>query len=101
MSIKFNQSPPFVPNSIVRLRHFAWIDLILGIVGAIVIWKNFGFVEIPDEYINKTYFKTNPMGILLGFISLFQGMLVCAFLHVICLIAENMIEIRKNLEKSK
>jgi hypothetical protein len=71
------------------LRIFAWINLIAGIIGAIVIWSTIGTTGVLNE--------ANPIGISLGFVSLIGGFLGWALLLVICSVAKNLIEINKTL----
>jgi hypothetical protein len=75
----------YVPSkgtaAINTLRFLAWFALVAGIIGAILIWIEF------EESIS--------LGIGIGI--LLQGIFTCAFFLVIALIAENVIEIRKNI----
>jgi len=70
-------------GAISALRFFAWLNLIAGIIGAIAIWVTMGEVA-------------TPVGIGIGFAFLAEGIFGCALLLVICLMAENLIQIRKN-----
>jgi amino acid transporter len=73
------------------LRLFAWIDLIAGLVGAILIWANLSSKEITKggyySYVEKV---TDPLGVALGFVVLFQGMFLCALFLVVASIASNL-----------
>jgi hypothetical protein len=86
------------PPAIKALRIFAWINLIGGIFGAIIIWYTFGTVE--HLLYSTSITESNPYTIFIGFVSLFEGALICAFCLVICLIAEYLLAIRDNTEYS-
>jgi len=88
-------------GAISALRFFAWLNLICGIIGAIVIWKMMWTVEVPYQYVSGTYTENNPLGIALGFASLIEGIFGCVIFLVICSMAENLIKIRKNTQKQK
>lgn len=92
-------------GAIVTLKFFAWLDLVAGIIGAIWIWSTFGSQEVTfgSKEIGVIYSQTvtNPVGVALGFVVLLQGIFVCAYFLVVASIAENLIEIRKNIESSR
>ena len=67
---------------------FAWISLVVGIIGAIIIWSKYG----GDSY------EINIAGIFVGVAVLIESILSCAFFLVIENIAENLAAIRKNTE---
>ena len=69
-------------EAISMLRIFAWLDFVVGIIGAIVVLNKFGS---SGEYI------------LIGLASVLQGVFCCAFFLVVASIAENLIAIRKKL----
>jgi len=71
-------------NSGFSYRHY----LGLGIVGAIVIWVTMG--TRPVGYNSDP----NPVGIALGVVSLFQGVVVCVLFQAIGLISETLLELR-------
>jgi len=79
------------------LKFFAWLNLLGGVIGAVIIFFNWGFVEVKrGTYYTFTekIFNPLPMGISIGL--LVEGIFGCALLLVICSIANNLIKIRKN-----
>lgn len=76
------------------LRFFAWLDLAIGIIGAIAIWFIFGTTRTIGFYSSTA--EANPLAIGIGIAILFQGMFLCAFFLVIASIAESLIIIRKD-----
>jgi len=82
-------------DSIGFLKFFAWLDLCGGIIGAIWIWSAMGTTKVSGY---STLTAANPYGIVFGFAVFFQGIFLCALFLVICSIAENLIEIRKNTQ---
>ena len=99
LSTNTNHSNIDSKSSIKRLSTIAWINLVIGIIGAIAIWSTMGTMEVPYNYIPGTHTETNPLGIALGFATLFGSILAWAFLSVVCDMAENLIEIRNSLKK--
>ena len=87
------QSSPATTAAIQVLKFFAWLDLMAGIFGSVLIWASFGKTVIPG-YFSLT--ETNPVAIGLGFAVLFQGVFCCALFLVIAQIAENLIAIKTN-----
>ena len=65
-------------DSIKTLNGLAWIILISGIIGAIVIWATMG-TRIEPGYNYLT--EANPTGILLGFEVLIFSVVTCVFLN--------------------
>ena len=93
-----NTSKNYGQNAINILSGLAWIVLISGIIGSIIIWATMGMIRNPKyDYIDEKI--ANPAGIILGFEVLFFSVITCAFLIVVCGIAGNLIAIRKNTEK--
>jgi hypothetical protein len=86
---------PLTTGAIQVLKFFAWLDLIISIIGSIIIWGNYGKTA-SDFYSLST---TNPIAIGIGIAVLLQGVFVCAFFLVIASIAENIIVIRNNTTK--
>jgi ribosomal protein L40E len=83
-------------GAIGALRFFAWLDLVAGIIGAIVIWANFGSVEVPIfAGSTVTRVQANPVGISLGIAVLLQGIFLCAFFLVVAGAAEDVAAIRQ------
>jgi len=68
-------------TAITFLKVFAWLDLFGGIVGAIIIWKEF---------------STSPVAIGIGIAVVLQGIFTWAFFLVVAYIALNVIAIREN-----
>jgi membrane associated rhomboid family serine protease len=85
-------------NAISALRFFAWLNLISGIIGGIILWVTMGTKEVPYYLISGTHTEINPIGVSLGFASIIVGMIGCAFFLVICSMAENLIQIRETLQ---
>lgn len=83
-------------KAISALNIFAWINLLCGIIGAIVIWKTMGVVELPSDYA-FTDSEINPFGIALGFIVLMQGFFGYVICSVVSTMADNVILIRDNI----
>ena len=92
-------SPTFERGSaILALRIFAWIDLVVGIIGAIVIWVNFGSVEVPIfAGSTVTGDQANPIGIGLGIAILAQGIFLFTLFLVVAGAAEDVEAIRKKV----
>lgn len=67
------------------LGFFAWVDLIAGIIVAIVIWSTMSTDSLGN---------TNTFGIILGFVSLISGIFGWALFLVICSIANSLISIK-------
>lgn len=84
-------------GAISTLRCFAWLNLIIGIIGSMVLYNVLGVAEKYSSYSTET----NPFGIILTLAWLIEGVFGCAFLLVICSMAENLIAIRENTEKNK
>lgn len=84
-------------GAINTLKFLGWLDLVAGIIGSIVIWANYSTKEVTlGEYYKYTEKVTDPVGVGLGFLVLFQGIFICILFLVIASIAENLIAIRKN-----
>ncbi len=87
--------------AISALRFFAWLDLIAGIVFAIIIWAKFATSEIGAGYYSRAETITNPIAIGIGIAVLLQGIFVWALFLVLSSIAQNLIAIRDNTEPKK
>jgi len=85
-------------TAIGALRFFAWVSLVVGILGAISIWALYGTTEIPFRSISGTYSEVNPIGIAIGIAVFLQGAFLCSFFHVIAYIAENLGFLLKRFE---
>ena len=79
-------------GSIGVLNSLAWLNLFGGVLGAIIIFGNWGFIKTYSQ----TVFNPIVVGISIGL--LIQGIFGCALLLVFCSIAKNLIMIRKNTE---
>lgn len=88
-------------NPINILRIVAWLTLLIGIVGAILIWSTMSTMEVPYTYVPGTHTESNPVGIGLGFATLFSSIVTWALLSVICDMAENLIQIRNSVANTK
>ena len=73
------------------LRIFAWLNLIGGIIVAFLLseWLWAG---------KATSQQATPLNVALSIVFLAEGVFGCAFLLVVCSIAENLIAIRRNTE---
>lgn len=85
------------------LNSLAWVILIGGILGAIIIWYTIGTIENPNFNANsfpqrESLTILNASGIITGFAVLFSSIVTSSILFVICDIADNLFAIRKNTE---
>ena len=80
---------------VTTLNAFADIFLFLGIILAIIIWAAMGIKQGKYSWEKEA----NPIGILYGFVVLFGSFLNWVVLRVICVIANNIIQIRRNSNK--
>src|SRR5215216_6573370 len=70
-------------NSLISaLKVFAWVALIAGIIGAIVMWSNVPEGTGAQKILRAQYLIT-------GFASIIQGFVVWALFKVVATIAEN------------
>ncbi len=69
----------------------AWLLLVAGVIGAIVIWRSMGGVAVSGQ---SGAGITSYLGLAFGIVSLLGGIVSCAYLLVVCSIAENIAEIR-------
>jgi hypothetical protein len=72
----------------------AWLLLVVGVIGAIVIWRSMGGLEVSSQ---SGVGISSYLGLAFGIASLLGGIVSCAYLLVVCLIAENIAEIRNKL----
>ncbi len=72
----------------------AWLLLVAGAIGAVVIWRSVGGLAVSGQSGSGI---TSYLGLALGIASLLGGIVTCAYLLVVCFIAENIAEIRKKL----
>lgn len=86
-------------GAISTLRFIAWLNLICGCIGSLIIYIGWGtvFVSSPT-YDFISHYETNPVAIALSLALLIEGIVGCAFFLVICSMAENLIAIRENTE---
>lgn len=95
--VQTHTKPERGQGAIFVLRVFAWLNLAGGIIGAILVWITMGITKVQHGLYGLTTLKEmNPLGITLGFVLLFEGVIGCVLLLVISSMAENLIEIRKN-----
>jgi len=76
------------------LRFLAWAQLIGSAIAAVFIWLSASDRIRPGSLTIK---ETDPFDIISGFVILASGLVGCAFLLVVCYIAENLILIRRHL----
>ena len=74
-------------SAIVFLRIVAWLNLVGGVLAGIL------YLSVFLENVND-----NSNNLILSIASFFGGVCGCAFLLVVCSIADNLIGIRKNTE---
>ncbi len=72
----------------------AWLLLVVGVIGAIVIWRSMGGFAVTGQ---SGVGITSYLGLAFGIASLLGGIVSCAYLLVVCSIAENIAEIRNKL----
>jgi hypothetical protein len=93
-------------SSINFLRAIGWIDCIVGIIAAIIIFAN-ATKTVPGEYLSYTGVQlsdkevTDPFAIGLAVAVAFQGITAAILFSVIASLAENVIAIRKQLTTPK
>jgi uncharacterized Tic20 family protein len=75
------------------LNFFAYLILVLGIIGALYFWIYVGY-EVDKHYSRN---DINPIGIVYTLMTLFSSILTFVLLRVVVVIANNSIEIRKKL----
>ncbi|MEJ7577575.1 MAG: hypothetical protein WKF74_11285 [Pyrinomonadaceae bacterium] len=108
-----SQVTSIVPNpnyadtsSINFLRAIGWIDLVVGIIAAIIIFAN-ATKTAPGEYLPYTRVQladkevTDPFAIALAVAVAFQGITAAILFSVIASLAENVIAIRKQVTTHK
>lgn len=78
------------------LRVFAWLDLVGGIVGAVLIWNAIGSIDVPSTLGVDVSHQTNPVGILLSLGLLAQGVFLWALFLVIAGAAEDLAAMRRH-----
>jgi hypothetical protein len=78
------------------LRRLAWFNLACGVAGAIGVW-----LEIGWRYEKGSSYSTeaNPAGIIFGLMVLIVGITACAFLLVVCDVAESISKIENEVER--
>jgi hypothetical protein len=81
---------------ITALKVFAYINLIGGIITALIIWSSGGTVFVSA---NASRSDANTFSVVLGAIFFAEGIFGCALLLVIAGMAENLIAIRQNTEE--
>lgn len=78
------------------LRVIAWVSLVGGIIGAIVLWSNAGETGATDAYFAEIEEETDPFVVAMGFFVLLQGVLTWAALMVFGSIGENVAVLAEN-----
>lgn len=86
-------------GAIFTLRFVAWLNLILGCIGALIIYAAFGTIEKTFSHGFGKYTEANPVGIAIAIAVLAQGIIGCVFLLVFSSIAQNLITIREDVGK--
>lgn len=86
------------PGPVWWVKLVAVLSLVGGVIGAIVLWSNASQPAISDDYFGTLDEETNPFVVLMGFVSLLQGILVWAVLMVYAAMAENVAVIASNSE---
>jgi hypothetical protein len=86
-----------IPNGAINaLRVFAWFMLVIFAGCAIAIWADLGTRPI---FAGARSTEANPFGVVLGVLVAISGMGTCAFFLTVALIAESVLEIRRELTK--
>lgn len=74
------------------LKAFAWIYIVVGIISAMVVWSNFGQMEVSAGiYSTYTTTEANPIGIGIGFGILAQSIVFGTLMLAVGKIGENVI----------
>ena len=82
---------PRSSNSLISaLKVFAWVALIAGIIGAIVMWSN-----VPDDV--GTLKSLRAQYLITGFASIIQGLAIWVLFKVVAMIAEKLESIHKKI----
>ena len=92
-------SPWGMETSIIALRIIAWLNLVGGIIGAIIVWATMSTKEVVVDRIYGTNLmetRVDPAGIGVGFGVLFGSIFWTVLMLVVCSIADNLARIRKN-----
>lgn len=89
------------PGPVAWLKLVGVASLIAGVIGAIVLWSNASQPTISEDYFGTAQEETNPFIVMMGFVSLLQGILVWAVLEVYARMAENVAVIASNSESSR
>lgn len=79
-------------SAIVFLRIVAWLNLVGGVLACIL------YLSVFLENVNDNSYEGVSNSLILSIASFFGGVCGCAFLLVVCSIADNLIGIRKNTE---
>ena len=79
-------------SAIVFLRIIAWLNLVGGVLACIL------YLSVFLENVNDNSYEGVSNSLILSIASFFGGVCGCAFLLVVCSIADNLIGIRKNTE---
>lgn len=77
------------------LRTIGWVSLVLGAALAITIWITIGTMKSTYGYSKEP----NPIGIAIGFATLFQSVIVCVLFNALAVIVETLIETKNIQEK--
>jgi len=89
-----DESPASRSRAIDVLGLCAWLLLVAGVIGAVVIWRSMGGLAISGP---SGATITSYLGLAFGIASLLGGIVSCAYLLVVCSIAENITEIKNKL----
>ena len=79
-------------GAIAFLRIVAWLNLVGGVLACIL------YLSVFLENVNDNSYEGVSNSLILSIASFFGGVCGCAFLLVVCSIADNLIGIRKNTE---
>jgi hypothetical protein len=89
-------------KGILALKLVAWVNLIFGCIGSLIIFSEWGRVLVSSPtYDFITHYETNPIAIAIAIALLLEGIFGFVFLSVICSMALNLIAIRENSEKKE
>jgi len=75
------------------LKVFGWLSLVLGLVGGIAWFAEFGVIETPG-YLYSTVQETNPLGVAFAFGIALQGIVICVVFNALAVVIEHLIALR-------
>jgi hypothetical protein len=76
------------------LHAVAWLNLIFGVLGAIIIWNKFA-IAVDYSYMSDEY---DPIGVTLSIIFLIEGIFGWALFYVVAFTADNVNSIKEHLK---